>query len=114
MDFKAIADWFLKAGKDNQVIIIFLFITGVLTYDRINNQNKIHTLEQRQFYTDSVNVSRFNATVYDFQKKIEDCNQQRIKEYIEQNEAFQKKFEEMFKQSDKYYYEIQKLKSQQQ
>ena len=111
---KQIADWFLKAGRDNQVIIMFLFLTGLLTYDRITSNNKIISLEHAKHIADSSNASRFNATVADFQKKIEDCNAQRIKEFIEQNKAFQKKYEEMFKQSDKYYFEIQKLKSQQQ
>lgn len=114
MNLKAFAEWFIKAGKNNQVIIIFLFVVALLTYDRVQNQKKINELEYRQFRSDSISVVRYNAVVFDYQKKIEDCKQQSIDQYIQQNEKFQKKFEEIFKQSDKYYYELQKLKEKKQ
>lgn len=112
--FKNLFNWFLKSGKENQVVIVLLFLITLLTYDRIENRNKIISLETSRHIADSTNVSRFNATVADFQKKIETCNEQRIKEFIQQNEAFQKKWQEMFEKTDQQYFEIQKLKSQQQ
>ena len=111
MDFKGILDWFINNAKEKQILIILsAFI--ILFLDRTKFETKINHLEQRQLSTDSLYVSRLNTVVADFQKKIDQCSQERIEDYIKQSVKYQEKYEEMAKKTDELYQEIKELKNQ--
>ena len=110
MDFKTILDWFINNAKEKQVLIILSALLIILYIDRTKFETKIDSLEKRQLSTDSLYVDRLNSVVADFQKEIDDCNHERIEEYIKQSTFYQKKLEENAKRTDKLYQELQKLK----
>ena len=111
MDFKGIIDWFINNAKDKQILIILSALLIILYIDRTKFETKINYLEQRQLSTDSLYVSRLNTVVADFQKKIDDCNKERVNDYIQQSIKYQEKYEAMAKKTDELYQELQKIKS---
>ena len=111
MDFKGILDWFINTAKEKQILIVLSAFIIILFLDRTKFETKINHLEQRQLSTDSLYVSRLNTVVADFQKKIDQCSQERIEAYIKQSVKYQEKYEEMAKKTDELYQEIKELKN---
>jgi hypothetical protein len=109
---KNIIDWFLTKGRESQTLIICMAVCGLLAYDRHNLQKQINQERHDKITSDSLFVVRHNATVHHFQETLDECNKKRIEMYIKQNEKWQAKFEALFKESDKFYYELNKFKEQ--
>ena len=110
MDFKGIIDWFINNAKEKQILIILITLLVILYIDRTKFETKIDFLEHRQLSTDSLYVARLNSVVSDFQKEIDDCNKERIEEYVKQGLLYQEKYEKMAKRTDELYQELKKLK----
>ena len=111
MDFKGIIEWFINNARDKQILIILSALLIILYIDRTKFETKINYLEQRQLYTDSLYVSRLNSVVSDFQKKIDDCNKERVQDYIQQSIKYQEKYEEMAKRTDELYQQLKELRN---
>ena len=109
MEVKKIISWFIEQTNVNKVVILFIAINVFLYIDNKDLKNQVKTLTYGQKYTDSVYVDRLNRLNRDFQQKIDDCNNERIETYLRQSEMWQKKFDQLFKETDQVYQKYQQV-----
>lgn len=104
---KSTADWFLRQTNANKIALVLLVVLSVMYVDRKDFKNELKTLKHERRKTDSTYSARLNRVTNDFQKKIDDCNNERIADYLRQSEMWQKKFDELFKETDVIYQQYQ-------
>lgn len=104
---KSVTDWFLKQTNANKILVVFLAVLGVMYFDRKDFKNELKTLKHERRKIDSTYAARLNRVTSDFQKKIDDCNKERIDSYIRQSEMWEKKFNELFEETDMIYQRYQ-------
>lgn len=107
MDYKKIATWFFNLTATNQVALILLVVLGVMYVDRNDFKNELTTLKHERKKTDSTYSARLNRITYDFQQKIDNCNKERINDYLQQSQMWQQKFDALYKETDMIYQKYQ-------
>lgn len=101
--------WFIEQTNTNKIAIILIAVLVVMYVDRIDFKDELKTIRRDRKRIDSTYVARLNYVTNDFQKKIDECNNERIKDYLRQSEMWQKKFDELFKETDQIYQKYQEV-----
>ena len=100
---------FLAEKECNKIIIVLIVVSVLIGYDRREIKNELKSLRYERKRTDSTYNSRLNRISIDFQQKIDDCNKERVENYLKQSEMWEKKFDELFKETDRLYHQQKKL-----
>src|SRR5690606_22304667 len=101
--------WFIEQTNTNKIAIILLAVLIVMYVDRSDFKDELKTIRHDRKRIDSTYVARLNNVTNDFQRKIDECNNERIKDYLRQSEMWQKKFDELFKETDGIYQRYQEV-----
>jgi len=103
---KSLLDWFIKLGNRNKIEVLLILISMTLGYHITKQEEIIKEQENERQVRDSIYNSRLNLSHLYHQDEIKKCNEERIKDQIEQNKKWQKRFEDLFINSDKVYQNI--------
>ena len=101
MELQNRIDWFINQTKEHKVLIILVAVLAVMYVDRNDFKQELKTLKRERRKTDSIYIARLNFITTDFQRKIDECSKERISDYIIQSEKWEKKFDELSKETKK-------------
>lgn len=104
-------EWFINQTNTNKIALILLTILFLMYKDRVDFKNEITLIQNDKKQIDSIYTNRLNTLNNinnSFQKKIEECNKERVQDYIRQSEMWEKKFNELFEETDILYQKYQK------
>ena len=101
MELQNRIEWFINQTKEHKVLIILVVVLAVMYVDRSDFKTELKTLKRERRKTDSIYVARLNFITADFQRKIDECSKERIADYIQQSEKWEKKFDELSKEAKK-------------
>lgn len=93
--------WFVKQTNRNKIEIILVLIVVMLIFGLNTQHKEIKRISDEYRRTDSISRHRLSDIHNHYQKQLQECNENRIREQIKQNDIWLEKFEELYRETKK-------------
>lgn len=95
--------WFIEQTKENKIEIILIALVCLLLFVVNVQNNKINSFSDVKHRTDSLYITRVTDIKILHQKELQKCNEDRIREKVQEVRELRIRFEELHRETDRMY-----------